>query len=372
MNNKKMKVLLFIKTPPPITGATLMNKRVYDSGLLREAFNIRSICISYMKHRNEMGKWKFSKFFVFFNILFQLLYELIFYRPAMIYFQLSPHGFAFLRDLFFVSIMKIFHVRIVFHIRGKGITLKSNFAKRFYKYCFRNEYIICLSLLLKSDIDDVYTGKVSIVPNGIPDSNPEKKDNLPTETKPKLLFLSNLIKSKGVLDYIEALSILCKKGVDFKGTIVGAEGDISEPEINQIIKNNNLQDKVHYLGPKYYNEKNRILFENDLFIFPTKMPWECFPGVILEAMQFGLPVISTTEGAIPEIIDDGVTGFVVEKSSPQQLAEKIEILIKNPQLRQEMGQAGRKKYEEKYTLRQFEENMKNVFTDVLNQITHKN
>jgi glycosyltransferase involved in cell wall biosynthesis len=82
-------------------------------------------------------------------------------------------------------------------------------------------------------------------------------------------------------------------------------------------------------------------------------------------MQVGLPVIATIEGAIPEIIDDGITGFLVDKSSPKQIAEKIQLLIDNPDMRSRMGIAGRKKYEEKYTLEIFEDNLKKVFEEVI-------
>jgi len=85
-------------------------------------------------------------------------------------------------------------------------------------------------------------------------------------------------------------------------------------------------------------------------------------------MQFGLPVIATIEGAIPEIIDDVITGFLVEKNSPDQIADKIEIFVKNPSLIESMGKAARKKYEEKYTLEIFEKNMKEVFDKVLQEV----
>jgi glycosyltransferase involved in cell wall biosynthesis len=361
----KSKILLFIKTPPPVTGATVMNKYICDSNVIKKKFKIRSICISYMKQRSEMGKWKVSKFVAISYVMCKLLKELLFYKPTLVYFQISPHGFAFYRDFIYVIIMKLFRVDIVFHMHGKGIAVKSEFAQKFYRYCFKNEYIICLSSLLQNDIKDVYNGRVHIVPNGIPNSNFEGNAIKPDRDAPKILFLSNLIQSKGVFNYIEALSILSKKGIEFNGIIVGAEADISEADLSRILYQNNLNEKIQYLGPKYEYEKYQIYSHANIFVLPTKN--ECFPGVILEAMQFSLPVVSTREGAIPEIVDDGITGFVVEKDSPNQLAEKIEFLIKNPENCRKLGQAGRKKYEQKFTLQQFETNMIDVFTKILKE-----
>ena len=96
----------------------------------------------------------------------------------------------------------------------------------------------------------------------------------------------------------------------------------------------------------------------DIFVFPTYYHNECFPLVILEAMEQGLPVISTNAGAIPDIIDNGNSGYTVEKSNPSSLASAIELLIKDPELCISMGKAGRKLFEEKFTEEVFEKKMK--------------
>ena len=74
-------------------------------------------------------------------------------------------------------------------------------------------------------------------------------------------------------------------------------------------------------------------------------------------MQHSLPVVSTFEGAIPDVVEDGVTGFLVPQKDPVALAEKLEILIRNPEMRNQMGEAGRAKYEREFTLERFERRM---------------
>jgi glycosyltransferase involved in cell wall biosynthesis len=87
--------------------------------------------------------------------------------------------------------------------------------------------------------------------------------------------------------------------------------------------------------------------------------------VILEAMAAGCPVISTRVGAIPEVVVDGVTGILVEKQNPQQLADAIMRLVDDPALRQRMGEAGRKRFEEHYTFERCAERLIKVFHQVL-------
>ncbi len=63
--------------------------------------------------------------------------------------------------------------------------------------------------------------------------------------------------------------------------------------------------------------------------------------VLLEAMQYSLPVVSTPEGAIPDVVDDGVTGFLVPQRDTSALADKLEVLIKDPDLRVKNGSRGK-------------------------------
>ena len=129
---------------------------------------------------------------------------------------------------------------------------------------------------------------------------------------------------------------------------------------NDMVKERNLQDSVQYIGKQYGKDKETCYANSDIFVFPTFYHNECFPLVLLEAMSYGLPCVSTNEGAIREIIDDGITGYIVEKNNPQILADKLELLIKDATLRQKMGNEGKKKFEENYTLEIFEHNFFNA------------
>lgn len=363
----KKKILLFIKLPPPVTGATLINQYVANSKLLNQTFDIRTIKISYNELLNQMGDVKIKKFFKILYYYIKLIRELINFRPNLVYFQISPIGMAFIRDFLYVIVLKVFNKDIVYHIHGKGIINElSNSVKRLmYKFAFNKENIITLSRLLDYDISPVYSGKIFHVPNGIPkrtEFNFKKKDNNPVQ----ILYLSNLLLSKGLYDFLESLKFLNEQGIDYSGLIAGREADISEDDLIKKINELKIGNKTKYLGPKYEKEKDEILSSADILVFPTKYKNEAFPVVILEAMQYKIPVITTNEGAIPEIVDNGKTGFIVSKSNPKEIADKLEILIKDKDLRESMGKQGRKKFLEKYTIEQFEENLVRVFEEIIN------
>jgi glycosyltransferase involved in cell wall biosynthesis len=116
-------------------------------------------------------------------------------------------------------------------------------------------------------------------------------------------------------------------------------------------------------GPRNGGDK-LIEYKNaDIFVFPTY--FEAFGLVNLEAMQYSLPVVSTLEGSIPEIVIDGKTGFLVAKQNAQLLAEKIGLLLDSRELRMTMGKNGYQRFIENYTLQHFESNINAVFQEVI-------
>ena len=123
------------------------------------------------------------------------------------------------------------------------------------------------------------------------------------------------------------------------------------------------QSAAEKIFEKYGKEKDEAYQQADIFVFPTYN--ECFPLVLLEAMQHGLPCISTNEGAISDIVDDGVTGYIVEARNADCLAAKIEDLANDKQKRMNMGMYGRRKCQEQFTLDVFEKRMSEVLEQLM-------
>ena len=186
-----------------------------------------------------------------------------------------------------------------------------------------------------------------------------------TAGAPRLLFLSNLIESKGIYVLLEACRMLKEEGVAFRCDYVGGESKlISGEAFRSAIAERGLTDCVTYHGPQYGAAKERFFREADIFVFPTFYDNECFPLVLVEAMQHRLPVISTMEGGIPDIVTDGVNGFVCPQRDVQALAEALRKLIAEPQMRVAMGQRGYELYRERMTLEVFEKRFETLLREV--------
>lgn len=368
MKNKfKPSILFLIQLPPPIHGASLMNEFLVNSKKLKNNFDIEVLNLDFVSKLSEIGTFTLGKLLRTIKFSYSLLKTLLNRKYNLVYFTLSPSGGAFYRDLVFVFILKIFKSKIVYHLHGKGISIEANnkIKKLLYKYAFNNTQVICLSKMLQYDIEEVHSGPIHYVANGIP----KHSNVLPGEEKDKsreIVYLSNLSRSKGVLVLLEALQILQLQNINFSAKIIGnSTNDLTVENLEKLVKSKNLNKEVQVLGPIYGEDRFVEITKSGIFCFPTFYKNECFPLSILESMMVGLVPVSTNNGAIPEIIDHEINGLIVKKQDPLDLAEKLSILVGNKNKVKEMSQMAQQKFNELYTIDIFEKNIIDVFNKVL-------
>jgi glycosyltransferase involved in cell wall biosynthesis len=172
----------------------------------------------------------------------------------------------------------------------------------------------------------------------------------PQAHTPVLLFVGILRESKGVLDLLDACGRVRGAGVDFSLRLVGEFAPPTfEAEVRARIDSLGLASCVQLPGPRFSDDKWREFAVADVFCFPTFFEHESLPGVIIEAMQFALPVVATRWRGIPSMVDDGRSGFLAEVHDIDALAGAITRLCADPELRRETGSVGRAKYERTFT-----------------------
>ena len=171
----------------------------------------------------------------------------------------------------------------------------------------------------------------------------------------KFLFLSNLLPEKGVLLLLDACCELKKRGCSFICHVVGNEcSELSLSRLGDEVSLRGLPDAVQVHGPLYGENKDAMLRLADALVFPTYYHNECFPLVILEAMKHALPVISTRLAAIPDMVEQGVTGLLVPPRDVAALADAMQNLMADPESAARMGEVGRVKQQRYFTAEQFE------------------
>jgi glycosyltransferase involved in cell wall biosynthesis len=384
-------ILFLLHIPPPVHGSSVVGQIIKDSRLINSKFKCSYINLLASQNVAESGTINIKKLLGFAVTLYKVLVTLSQKPPNLCYLALTTTGAAFFKDLLLVALLKLFRIKRIYHLHNRGISLHQNKAiyRICYKFVFKNAEVILLSRRLYSDIQSfVPKTNIHICPNGIPFpiQNSEINEMQPKlQIKPsrepgiikeqgkdsnrivQILFLSNLIESKGVYNLLEACALLKKKEISFECIFIGGESDISASQFKDRVNQLELNRYVYYQGRKLGKEKEQAYLNADIFVFPTFYSNECFPLVLLEAMSYSLPVISTFEGGIQDIVEDGHTGFLVTQKDVEALANQLENLIKNPRMREQMGMAGRKKYEKEFTLDRFENRLKEILQQVVDK-----
>lgn len=171
------------------------------------------------------------------------------------------------------------------------------------------------------------------------------------------------MRQKGVLTLLDACAILKNRNQSFKCHFVGAASkDLPQSEIDSKIQELNLHDCVVMHGPMYGEEKEAILQKQYIMVFPSFYHNECFPLVLLEAMKNKMPIISTREGAIPDMVIDGQSGILVERENATALAQAMQKFIDSIYLASKMGKAGFEHYRNNFTEDTFVNNILSILS----------
>ena len=221
---------------------------------------------------------------------------------------------------------------------------------------------------LDSNSQNAHTQACACHPDGTVDCCLSTVDTITDGEAPRLLFLSNLIVSKGIYVLLEACQRLKERGVAFHCDYVGGESkEVTGEQFRKAIAERGLTDCVTYHGPQYGADKDRAFRRADIFVFPTFYDNECFPLVLVEAMQYRLPIVTTPEGGILDIVTDGVNGLVCKQQDVDSLVVALSTLLADAALRREMGERGHARYLKEMTLEAFEGSFAEALRSTVNR-----
>lgn len=363
----KKRILFIIPLPPPVHGSAMMNQYIKESKLINGAFDCDFVNLSTSRRMDEIGKKPLLKMVRFVWAYCLVLGKLMHRRYDLCYLAITCHGIVFLKDAPFVLLCKLFGKKIVIHQHNKGMSrdVKQWPYRWLLPLVYRNTKVILLSWRLYPDIENVVRKEqILICPNGIPEETHRMK--ITSHTIACILFLSNLLIDKGVLTLLDACEILKVKGEKFMCRFVGGETkDIDSRMFAEETKKRRIDDCVFYVGRKYGKEKAEAFCDADIFVQPTFD--DCFPLTVLEAMQYKLPIVATSQGAIAEMVEHGKTGLICQTKDAADLAKKLKVLLDNPQLRLQYGEAGYERFKFRYTLDRFERCMVSCLSFCVNE-----
>lgn len=209
--------------------------------------------------------------------------------------------------------------------------------------------------------------RVKVVHCGIDPREYSAPGRMGSIRRPEILSIGQLVEKKGFPYLLGALKRLAEKGTPFHCTILG--DGYEKEKLARMVEAYGLQNRVQLAGPVYQDVARSYLFVADIFVLPCVVAAngdrDGIPVALMEAMAAGLPVVSTAVSGIPELIHHGDTGFLVPPRDEEALAEALEELLADQELRERLGARGRDKVVREFNLEKSALQLRDLFGECL-------
>ena len=321
----KKKVLIIGPFPKPVTGNAIANKVVFKLLDDQPTVEAEKIDMSYNIFKENIGKFSLKKALFFFAATFKG-YKII--NNDVLYITPGQTFLGVLKYASFICFGALLKKQMIIHVHGNYLgveydRLSGLKKKAFYFLISRFTKGIVLSSSLKSNLTPfMESKKIFVIPNFA--ENYLVFDKLEVNTnKLRIIFLSNLMKEKGILILLDALYELERKKINYEARIAGNIDDDSLQEINS--KLNRLKS-TKYIGVVEGKRKKELLHWGNVFVLPTFYKIEGQPISIIEAMATKNVIITTAHSGIPDIVSENKNGFFVEKQKLTPLVGRLVFL----------------------------------------------
>jgi glycosyltransferase involved in cell wall biosynthesis len=343
----QVKRLLFVgPKPPPIGGSPLTVQAMLEELASYSSIQVAVINTSpTLDVRKKMTGFNFEKVKRSLLILPKYIYEIPRCDVVLVF---ANDLFAITLAPLLLFLARLFHKPFYLKPVGAGLDLFINAQKKplreYLLFVLRStDGILTQTRLLKEDLFKLGCTQVHYLPGCRPIPSiiqPIQKDL----SELRLIFLGHITRLKGPLVLLDALKIISEMSdeqvsCDFYGPIHDEIHDEFLDELKSV-------PNARYCGLAAFGTATQLIAQYDALVLPTYYTTEGHPGVLIEAMHAGVPVISTQARTIPELVTNGVNGFLVPAQDSYVLAETIIVLAVDPNLRKWMGEANRLKGQE--------------------------
>ena len=306
-----------------------------------------------------VSKGQAKKVLTLIKAVTRFLYWMLFHKEIKIVHVHGASDASFYRKRIFINIAKSFNKKVVFHCHGaefKRFTCQhERIVASTLKKC---DCIIALSQSWEKWFEDTFHHKnVVVIKNVIAAPIIKKVDK---DSRFTLLFLGRLGKRKGIYDLLDVLKNNKEKYDGKLLLLIGGDGE-TEKVVN-FIRQNNLDNIIKFEGWVSGEQKILLLNQADTYILPSYN--EGLPISVLEAMSYSLPIVSTNVGGIPEILKDGVNGYLIHPGNKNKMEESINNLMSDKGLRQKMGVASQNMARE-HLPEYVEKQLSNLYNELL-------
>jgi glycosyltransferase involved in cell wall biosynthesis len=322
-----MKIAIIGPFPKPINGCSLANEILARQLRFNKNISISTINTNTENISSEnVGHFSFKKVFSFLkvykNVSIIKKSDIIYTTPGQTFFGVAKY-------IPFYFYCLLYKKQYIIHIHGNhlGNEYKSltGIKKWFFSYFIKKASSgIVLSNSLRNNFEGLLNqDKVFVVENFAQDELTQNLELNKSNNKLQLLYLSNLMEEKGILDFLDSLLLLKKANIDFTADIAGKIEDESQVTINN--KLDELGDLVKYHGVVFGKNKIGLLQKSNVFVLPTYYKMEGQPIALIEAMATGNIIVTTNFSGIPDIISN-TNGYFVMPKNPKSIFDVLLII----------------------------------------------
>lgn len=278
----------------------------------------------------------------------QCLGLLVSRKVSLFHIHVAERGSLFRKSLV-VIMARLFHVPVIFHMHGAEFddfyAACPAWVKAYIRWILDGcNRIVALSAHWQTYYRGLTQTPVISVPNFV-DSPQAGRDRRPSAAGVlKVLYLGRFGERKGIYDLINALEPLYER---YPGLSVLCRGDGDIAAVRKCVADRGMAERFHILGWIDPPERDRLMMDADVYVLPSHA--EGMPMAILEAMAASLCIVATRVGGIPEMIEDGVSGMLVEPHDIEGLRAVFERLLNDPSLLNQLGAGARATYLEKFS-----------------------
>lgn len=340
---EKPRVLVSGHLPPPIGGIATYFLALLNS-TLPELVDFAFVQTSSQKRTlSNSGRFTLSNLIAAVQDCARFTGAVLRHRPQVVHIS-TAFGISFLKHSLCVWIARLAGCRVLLHPRCSITVLYLNRSKLgqwyFRQVVRQTSGVLALSREWMQLQAIIPSCTIYYLPNAIDQKlyRPIAAERLarPVSQPPlRLLYLGYLGRDKGSFDLVETARLLRAAGQVFHLDLVGDELHVGEKaELCRQVHAAGLEDWVQVHPPAYHQQKLDFFRQADIFVYPSYH--EGLPNAILEAMACALPIAATRVGGIPDQVQNGVNGFLVERGDPQALMGALTALMDDPALRQKM------------------------------------
>lgn len=175
-----------------------------------------------------------------------------------------------------------------------------------------------------------------------------------------IVFAGHLEPFKGIFELLDAFYEIRKKNQNVKLVVIG--GGQSEKEVKEIVSKYNLNGHITFTGKISPDTIQNFYQMADIFTLPSYT--EGLPLVVVEAMACGLPIVASCVGGIPEIVKNNENGFLIPPRNKEKLAQKLDILINNRELREKFGKKSVELIDNEFNIDKRVNKLINIYKDI--------